>query len=872
MATKSGPQTLRTALRRARCPTTRPAGRSIATAAAAQPNETEPYIPDAVSTPSAPLGKAERKRAVRGTKPFSDFLTDTFARQHDYLRISVTERCNLRCLYCMPEEGIQLSPNKANLTTAEVYYLSALFVNQGVNKIRLTGGEPTVRKDIVPLMQQIGSLRRNGLKELALTTNGISLHRKLDQMVEAGLTGVNISLDTLDPFQFQLLTRRQGFDAVIKSITRVQEMNKLGAGIKLKINCVAMRGLNDHQILPFVEMTRDQDVEVRFIEYMPFGGNKWSQNKMLPYAEMLDMIREKYPTVTRMKDAKNDTSKTWHVPGFKGRVGFITSMTHNFCGSCNRLRITSDGNLKVCLHGNTEVSLRDLLRQDQGGEPMDEAAFDAIRQIELDRRKHSGLSFDGAEGWLTKERQLLDVIGAAVKRKAEKHAGMGELENMTNRPMILIGGPDAQQKSGFASSFGFQSLSGLFQQPPQGRYSRPREAEPKLEMAEQYKEPATIPVDRPAARGETTSSPGETSFFRPSGVLTQSSSQPLLPNIHAAESAVASTSGQSAALPPKDVLPDVESGSPTADKPQAGRHRRLIRVYAGAERMGERHTLAQGESSRRRPNPFGEAAAAHTVGRTPSKPRSVQSPWGLSEEDVKTLDSITDPSASTAPVLPTSGPKVTAKASNNDESRLTHVTSSGEAHMVDVGAKAASRRIAIATAYVAFHNPDPFRLIFENNNKKGDVLGVARIAGIMAAKRTSDMIPLCHPLAISKVEVDVKLEAPGTSSSVPRSRNGVVGVMAQVQCVGPTGVEMEALTAATGAALTVYDMCKAVDRKMHIGHVVLRYKSGGKSGLYCERVWAMNLGRAWFAERGLEVPEFPKAKSGDSESVGAEDS
>lgn len=333
-----------------------------------------------------------------------------------------------------------MSPNKDILTTAEIYYLSALFVNQGVNKIRLTGGEPTVRKDIVPLMQQIGSLRRNGLKELALTTNAISLHRKLDAMVEAGLTGVNISLDTLDPFEFQLLTRRQGFDAVMKSINRIQDMNKAGAGIKLKINAVVMRGLNDHQIMPFVEKTRDEDIEVRFIEYMPFDGNKWSKKKMLPYSEMLDIIRQKYPEVSRLRDAKNDTSKTWQVPGFKGRIGFITSMTHNFCGTCNRLRITSDGNLKVCLHGNTEVSLRDILREDNNGEPMDEAAFEAIRKLELDRRKPNDLKFDGEEGWMSKEQQLLDVIGAAVKRKKAKHAGIGELENMKNRPMILIGG------------------------------------------------------------------------------------------------------------------------------------------------------------------------------------------------------------------------------------------------------------------------------------------------------------------------------------------------------------------------------------------------------------------------------------------------
>ena len=439
MASNIGSRGTSRLLRRARWPSST---RSVATAAAVDFNDPESYIPDVLPPPSTPA-QPKRKQDLREAKPFSDFLTDTFNRQHDYLRISVTERCNLRCLYCMPEEGIQLSPNKNLLTSAEIYYLSALFVNQGVNKIRLTGGEPTVRKDIVPLMQQIGSLRRNGLKELALTTNAISLHRKLDAMVETGLTGVNISLDTLDPFQFQLLTRRAGFEAVMKSINRVQEMNKLGAGVKLKINCVVMRGLNDHQILPFVEMTREQDVEVRFIEYMPFGGNKWSQNKMLPYAEMLDLIREKYPTLARMKGAKNDTSKTFHIPGFAGRIGFITSMTHNFCGTCNRLRITSDGNLKVCLHGNDEVSLRDLLRKDSGGEPMDEEAFEAVRQIELDRRKHQvdgGLRLDGEEGWMSKERQLLNVIGAAVKRKEEKHAGMGELENMKNRPMILIGG------------------------------------------------------------------------------------------------------------------------------------------------------------------------------------------------------------------------------------------------------------------------------------------------------------------------------------------------------------------------------------------------------------------------------------------------
>lgn len=339
----------------------------------------------------------------------------------------------------MPEEGVQLSPPSHLLTTPEISYLSALFVSQGVTKIRLTGGEPTIRRDILPLMQSIGDLRKNGLRELCLTTNGIALYRKLDSMVEAGLTGINLSLDTLDPFQFQIMTRRKGFEAVVKSIERILEMNKLGAGIKLKINCVVMRGINEREILPFVEMGREKDIEVRFIEYMPFDGNKWSKGKMLSYTEMLAMIRERYPTLYKVKDHENDTSKTFAVPGYVGQIGFITSMTHNFCGSCNRLRITSDGNLKVCLFGNSEVSLRDLLRKDNEMKPIDEEAMEAMKQIEMDRRQALPGTLNSL-GYSERERELLQVIGLAVKRKKEKHAGMGELENMKNRPMILIGG------------------------------------------------------------------------------------------------------------------------------------------------------------------------------------------------------------------------------------------------------------------------------------------------------------------------------------------------------------------------------------------------------------------------------------------------
>src|ERR1700733_2572137 len=196
-------------------------------------------------------------------------------------------------------------------------------------------------------------------------------------------------------------------------------MNKLGAGIKLKINCVVMRGMNEREILPFVELGRENDLEVRFIEYMPFDGNKWSKGKMISFKEMLAMIRDKYPDVHKVQDHINDTSKTYKVPGFVGRIGFITSMTHNFCGTCNRLRITSDGNLKVCLFGNSEVSLRDILRKSNDGKPIHADAVEALQQLEMDRRQTLPSS-SGLLGMMKNEQELLEVIGLAVSRKKAK--------------------------------------------------------------------------------------------------------------------------------------------------------------------------------------------------------------------------------------------------------------------------------------------------------------------------------------------------------------------------------------------------------------------------------------------------------------------
>lgn len=385
--------------------------------------------------PTSRDSNAQRSKEYR---PFSSFLTDTYSRQHNYLRISVTERCNLRCVYCMPEEGVRLTPDARNLTTPEIIYLARLFAKQGVTKIRLTGGEPTVRKDFVNLVQQLGQLRPLGLQELCLTTNGISLYRKLPDLVAAGVTGINLSLDTLDPFQFTLLTRRNGHDAVLRSMRHILAMNASGqASIALKLNCVVLRGINDREILDFVGLAQDNDMEIRFIEYMPFDRNKWSAGKMVSFAETLDVIRRKHPGITKARDRPSDTSKTYTIPGFAGRVGFITSMTENFCAGCNRLRITSDGNLKVCLFGNSEVSLRDALRECNGGRPIDADAMQGIMS-----RQHSPRSYPTHPGdeVADPEQRLLRLVGMAVKGKEEKHAELGQLENMENRPMILIGG------------------------------------------------------------------------------------------------------------------------------------------------------------------------------------------------------------------------------------------------------------------------------------------------------------------------------------------------------------------------------------------------------------------------------------------------
>ncbi|KAI0066493.1 molybdenum cofactor biosynthesis prote [Artomyces pyxidatus] len=383
----------------------------------------------AQAQPVAPSRKAliherlARIDALHSVSP-SPSLVDTFGRRHSYLRISLTERCNLRCFYCMPEEGVVLSPKPNILTDGEVVRLATLFVKSGVTKIRLTGGEPTIRKGIVDLVGRLNGLRACGLESIGLTSNGLTLHRHLEALVGNGLTHLNLSLDTLDPFKFEIMTRRMGHEAVLRSL----RMALATRNLKTKMNVVVVKGLNDSEVLDFVELTREQDLSIRFIEFMPFTGNKWDKAKMVPSSELLAKISGRHPSIMKAADELNDTARSYTIPGYRGSIGFISSMSDHFCSSCNRLRLTADGQIKVCLFDAKEVSLRDQMR----------------------------MGLDDAD--------LLKTIGLAVKGKNEKHAVtqcINIARNMTSfsprvahvsRHLLALGASTPRSQIRFSSS------------------------------------------------------------------------------------------------------------------------------------------------------------------------------------------------------------------------------------------------------------------------------------------------------------------------------------------------------------------------------------------------------------------------------------
>lgn len=296
-------------------------------------------------------------------------MYDSHGRVHNYLRISITEHCNLRCTYCMPAEGIALTP-KSNLMTAdEIVTIAQTFVHLGVTKIRLTGGEPLVRKDAATIIQRLGKL---GV-ELTLTTNGILVHDFIDTFKEAGIKALNVSIDSLQKEKYTTITRRNYFEKLWENLDLLYENN-----FQVKLNVVVIKGFNDNEIIDFIELTKDRSIQIRFIEFMPFDGNQWNKEKLVSYAEILSKVSSFYTdeVVERISDKPNDTAKNHKVQSYKGSFSVISSVTNPFCSSCNRIRLTADGKLKNCLFSNSETSLLETLR---AGEPIEPLIFKNIR-------------------------------------------------------------------------------------------------------------------------------------------------------------------------------------------------------------------------------------------------------------------------------------------------------------------------------------------------------------------------------------------------------------------------------------------------------------------------------------------------------------
>jgi molybdenum cofactor biosynthesis protein A len=283
-------------------------------------------------------------------------LLDNHGRKINYLRLAVTDRCNLRCFYCMPEDGLNWLGRKELMTYEEMLQSCALLVKMGIEKIRITGGEPFVRKDIMPFLTALSKL--NGLNELTLTTNGVLTAPHVPELKRIGVKSVNLSLDTLDANRFFTITRRDEFAAVMATMEQL-----LKHGIEVKINAVVMDGKNTQDIIPLVELARELPVSVRFIEEMPFngdghvyGGLKWD------YVRILEEIKDKYPGIKKMDDPLYSTAYNYQIPGHKGSVGIIAAYSRTFCGTCNRIRITPEGELKTCLYDDGVLNIKSLIR------------------------------------------------------------------------------------------------------------------------------------------------------------------------------------------------------------------------------------------------------------------------------------------------------------------------------------------------------------------------------------------------------------------------------------------------------------------------------------------------------------------------------
>ena len=299
-------------------------------------------------------------------------LIDNHGRPINYLRLAVTDRCNLRCFYCMPEDGLNWLSRKELMSYDEMLRSCTMLVNMGIQKIRITGGEPFVRKDIMPFLTALSEL--NGLDELSITTNGVLTAPHVTQLKDIGVRSVNLSLDTLDSGRFFAITRRDEFAAVMETLDEL-----LKHDIEVKINAVVMDGKNTQDIVPLVELTKELPVSVRFIEEMPFNGDGHIYTRLnWDYIRILDAIKHHFPEMKKIEDPAYSTAYNYHIPGHKGDVGIIAAYSRTFCGTCNRIRITPQGTLKNCLYDNGVLNIKDLIRAGKSDEHIKESLLNAF--------------------------------------------------------------------------------------------------------------------------------------------------------------------------------------------------------------------------------------------------------------------------------------------------------------------------------------------------------------------------------------------------------------------------------------------------------------------------------------------------------------
>jgi molybdenum cofactor biosynthesis protein A len=323
-------------------------------------------------------------------------IIDRFGRKHTYLRISLTDRCNLRCFYCMPEDGVELTDKANVMTLEEIIGISKVFTGMGVDTIRLTGGEPLIRKNFEFLARELAEL---GVA-LKLTTNGIVLDKYLDLFREIGLNRVNISLDTLDKAKSVFITKRDYFDRIMSNIRKAIDYD-----FNIKLNIVLIKGVNDMEINDFIGLTKDQNIGVKFIEFMPFKGNNWDWDKGVSKDTILETVHSKFGEIEKLKDPKNSTSANYKVKGFTGSFGIVSTITNPFCAGCNRIRLTADGKMKNCLFATSEA---DLLSPFREGKNLDKIILESIKEKKFSR---DGMDEEMDAGHYEQNRSMISIGG-----------------------------------------------------------------------------------------------------------------------------------------------------------------------------------------------------------------------------------------------------------------------------------------------------------------------------------------------------------------------------------------------------------------------------------------------------------------------------